>query len=61
MLISHPLRYQGFVYTLVFINMIYTEGDHTPLHFVTRCNNGVFNGGIYGSINISPSIFVDRN
>ena len=23
------------------------RGDHTPLHFVTTCDNGIFNGGIF--------------
>jgi hypothetical protein len=29
-------------------------GDHTPLHFVTMCDNGVFNGGIFAPLNIFP-------
>ena len=33
--------------------VVVARGDHTPLRFVTTCNNGVFNGGdIYAPLNI---------
>ena len=36
------------------------RGDHTPLRFVTTCNNGVFNvcvgGVIYAPLDIPPPI-----
>ena len=28
------------------------QGDHTPLDFVTTCDNGVFNGGIFMHLSI---------
>ena len=36
------------------------QGDHTPLRFVTTCNNGVFNGGIFMHLSILfHALFVD--
>ena len=35
-------------------------GDHTPLRFVTTCDNGVFNEGIFMHLSIFfPALFVD--
>jgi hypothetical protein len=37
-----------------------SRGDHTPLCFVTTCNNGVYNGeDIYAPLNIFLALFVD--
>ena len=36
------------------------SGDHTPLRFVTTCNNGEFNGRIFMHLSIFfPILFVD--
>jgi hypothetical protein len=36
------------------------RGDHTPLGFVTTCDNGVFNGGVFMHLSIIfHSLFVD--
>ena len=35
-------------------------GGHTPLCFVTTCNNGVFNKGLFMHFSINfPALFVD--
>jgi hypothetical protein len=42
------------------MSLIRARGDHTPLGFVTTCDNGVFNGGIFMHLSkIFPSLFVD--
>ena len=36
------------------------RGGHTPLCFVTTCDNGVFNGGVFMHFSINfPALFVD--
>ena len=38
----------------------FSRGDHTSLRFVTMCNNGVFNGGIFMYLSIFFfALFVD--
>ena len=34
------------------IVVAHSQGDHTPLHFVTTCDNGVFNGGVFMHLSI---------
>jgi hypothetical protein len=43
------------------INEATPQGDHTPLRFVTTCDNGVFNEGyLCTSQYFFPALFVDR-
>ena len=44
------------------VGVVYTmaRGGHTPLCFVTTCDNGVFNGGVFMHFSIFfPTLFVD--
>ena len=36
------------------------QGDHTPLRFVTTCDNGVFNGGIFMHLSMFFSLPICR-
>ena len=42
--------------------LMYSQGDYTPLRFVSMCDNGVFNGRmlIHLSMNFS-SLLVDKS
>ena len=44
----------------IYDRVVYARGGHTPLCFVTTCDNGVFNGGVFMHFSINfPTLFVD--